>query len=326
DLVHTWDWPQCLDAFFGLFLHNRTPLLATSMSMVVDRILPKSIPTTFGTPELLKKAVLSGRRRSHLLLPPVDVGHNSFDPEGAKLFRMTYGIMDGELLLVTVSRLVSWMKSESIRRTIQAVRILGKDMPISFAIVGSGDSFAELERLAVETNAHLGRSAVVMTGALLDPRPAYSAADIVVGMGSSALRGMAIGKPVVVVGERGFSAPFGGDTAELFYYQGMYGLGDGEHSADRLASDVRMLAASADQLPALGDFGRQFVLQHFSLGAISENLNRYCSLAVNAPPRTPELVLDGIRTAAVLAAHRVRRGGPSRVVALKGEKGMRATS
>ena len=49
-----------------------------------------------------------------------------------------------------------------------------------------------------------GRQVVLLTGEIADPRPAYAAADVVVGQGGSALRGMAFGKPLVVVGEGRF--------------------------------------------------------------------------------------------------------------------------
>ena len=50
-----------------------------------------------------------------------------------------------------------------------------------------------------------GRQVVLLTGEIADPRSAYAAADVVVGQGGSALRGMAFGKPLIVVGEEGFS-------------------------------------------------------------------------------------------------------------------------
>ena len=86
------------------------------------------------------------------------------------------------------------MKGEGLHRTIDAVRTLGRDLPLRFVIVGDGTARIELERRANEVNTELGRSAVVLTGPLLDPRPAYASADIVVGMGGSALRGMAFGE------------------------------------------------------------------------------------------------------------------------------------
>src|SRR4051794_13386905 len=53
DLVHAWDWPQCLDAYYGVHLAQAVPLLVTVMSMAVPRLIPRAVLTTFGTPELV---------------------------------------------------------------------------------------------------------------------------------------------------------------------------------------------------------------------------------------------------------------------------------
>ena len=73
----------------------------------------------------------------------------------------------------------------------------------------------------------------MLIGAMVDPRPAYAAADVVVGMGGSALRGMAFAKPVIVVGEKNFAEVFDQDTAQGFYDRGIYGLGDGSRATSR---------------------------------------------------------------------------------------------
>jgi L-malate glycosyltransferase len=299
DLIHVWDWPQCLDAYYAVHLLMRVPMVVTVMSMDVPSLLPKAVPTTFGAPELLDQARSQGRRRLELVLPPVDVRRNAPGAVDVRPFREQYGIEDGDITLVTVSRIVGWMKGESLRRTVDVVRTLGRDLPLRLMVVGDGTLRAELERLARETNAELGRAAVVLTGALLDPRSAYAAADIVVGMGGSALRGMAIGKPVVVVGEQGFSAPLTPATAESFYYKGMYGLGDGSPGNARLVADVRGLAEHPEQLPALGQFSRQFVLEHFSLETVSARLEKFCRAAVAEVPPLHVAATDGLRTAVV---------------------------
>jgi hypothetical protein len=141
---------------------------------------------------------------------------------------------------------------------------------------------------------------VVVVGELLDPRPAYAAADIVIGMGGSALRGAAFAKPVIVVGERGFSAPLNERTAQSFYYNGIYGIGDGNASNARLASDIRALVESKVDRPSLGTFSRQFVLEHFSLEKISAQLEAYCQAAVNQRHRFAIAAADGLRTLAIL--------------------------
>jgi hypothetical protein len=158
--------------------------------------------------------------------------------------------------------------------------------------------------MAQEINIELRRPAVLVTGPLLDPRVAYAAADIVVGMGGSALRGMAFGKPVVVVGEQGFSAPLTTDTAESYYYKGIYGLGDGDPNNAHLLANILSLAEHPEQRLVLGQFSRQFVLRHFSLETVSARLAEFCRTATTemAPPLVT--VADALRTAAVYLRER----------------------
>src|SRR5258708_27753501 len=179
-LLHVWDWWQCLDAYYAAHLRLRIPMVVTDMMLSLTRILPKKLPTTFGTPELVYQAKAVGRRRVELMLPPVDVHRNAPGAVDPAPFRRTYGIEDGDITLVTVSRLAHWMKSESLLRTIDAVRTLGRDVALRFVIVGDGAAQAKLQQRADEVNAELRRSVVILAGALLDPRPAYAAADIVV--------------------------------------------------------------------------------------------------------------------------------------------------
>jgi len=304
DLIHAWDWWQCLDAYYAVHLPMRVPMVVTDMMMELTRILPKALPTTFGTPEVVDKARSAGRRPVELLLPPVDVHLNAPEAIDPRPFRDRYGICDSDIALITVSRIDRWMKSESLVRTIDAVRALGRDLPLRFLIVGDGAARARLEQLAGEANAELGRSAVTFTGALLDPRAAYAAADIVVGMGGSSLRGMAFAKPVIIVGEKGFSATFAPDTEQMFYYRGMYGTGTGNPSNENLIENIRKLADKPENLRALGDFSRQFVHRHFALEVVADRLARFCNMAANEPPRLHVAAADALRTAAVYMRER----------------------
>ncbi len=108
--------------------------------------------------------------------------------------------------------------------------------------------------------------------ALADPRPAYAAADIVLGMGHSGLRGMAFAKPVVVVGERGFSLPVTAETADHFFHHGVYGVGDGDDVAPRLAGQLRVLLADRELRESLGEFGRRTVLSRYGLDPAADRL------------------------------------------------------
>jgi L-malate glycosyltransferase len=320
-VVHAWDWWQCLEAYYAVHLPMRLPLVVTDMMMSLTRILPKQVPTTFGTPELVMAAKAAGWQRVERLLPPVDVVLNAMGTVDPQPLREQCNIRPGDITLVTVSRLADCMKAESLLRSIDVVRTLGRQLPLRFVIVGDGAARARLQAMASATNAWLGRDAVVLTGALVDPRPAYAMADIVIGMGGSALRAMAFGKPVVVVGEQGFAVTFDAQTADQFLHRGLYGIGDGNPSNDHFAADITHLATHPEQWAALGRLSRDFVVEHFSLQAVSASLDRTLTAAVAAdvaadvacaPSRFSSMV-DSLRTAAIYLRER-RFSTPSRDV------------
>ena len=112
-------------------------------------------------------------------------------------------------------------------------------------------------------------------------------------------RGMAFAKPVIVTGERGFSAPFNADTADEFYYKGMYGIGNGELGNERLVGDILSVANRRDRFDEIGRFSRNFVVTHFSVEAVSARLEAFCQKAADEVPRWDLAMADGVRTAAV---------------------------
>lgn len=304
DVVHAWDRWQCLDAYYVAHLWMRTPLVVTDMSMNLHRVLPKSLPTTFGTGDLVDRARAGGRRKASLLLPPVDLCKNAPGAVDSTLLRRQFGLRSDELTLAIVCRLEKAMKAEGVFRTIDAIRTLGRRRPLRLVIAGDGNARAAVERLARDVNASLGRAAVAVTGPLLDPRPLYAAADIVIGMGGSGLRGMAFNKPVVIVGENGFSAPLAPETADFFLYYGIYGKGDGDPENALLTRHIRRLAEEAEERQRLGDFGRHFVERHFDLKVVTAQLETVLCGAASEPAPLVTAALDGVRTAAVWAKER----------------------
>jgi L-malate glycosyltransferase len=307
DLIQAWDWAACLDAYYIEHLCMGVPLMVSHSTMHLERLLPRSVPTTYMTPELIDHAAIARRLPVRLLLPPVNVVENAPGVANGDLFRRSQGLAPAEILIVTVSRLDNWIKAESLIRTIKVVKHLAKKLPIVFAIVGDGEARPELERLAAEANSEVGRRAVVLTGELLDPREAYAAADIVVGMGGSALRALAFAKPTVVVGKIGFARMFSPESAALFLYQGMYGSGDG--TDNELTLSIQSLATDARLRVETGEFSRKFLVEHFSLEVVGAILDRFCAeTAIHKSSKTRALG-EGIRTAAIHAASHLLPAG-----------------
>jgi glycosyltransferase involved in cell wall biosynthesis len=296
DLIHAYEWPPCLDAYYGAHLLRGVPLVCTVLSMSVSPLVPRSIPLIMGTEALGDEARETHRAPVWVLEPPIDAVADHPGIDGAA-FRRERGLDDGSLLIVTVSRLAIDLKLDALVQAIDAAGVLAGRLPVRLALVGDGPAAAALEERAAEVNRRHGREVVSFLGAMADPRPAYAAADVVVGMGSSALRALSIGRPVVVQGEGGFSKPFGPETLPYFLRHGFWGLDQPGWSVEQLAGELEALLADAGRRAELGAFGRRTVEERFSLSrALTRQLEIY-----------DEVLARGSRASSADAATAARR-------------------
>jgi len=285
DLIHAYEWPPCLDAYFGAHLAGGVPLLCTVLSMAPSPFVPRSVPLVMGTAALAEEAARGRRAPVWALEPPVDTDADSPRADGAPL-RRELGIDPGAPLAVTVSRLALELKLEALSDAIDATGLLGEELPLTLLIVGEGPAGEALRKRAGRVNRRLGREAVRFAGALADPRPAYAAADLVLGMGGSSLRAMATGKPVIVQGERGFSRIFDPEGRDYFLRHGLWGVGDGAPGGGWLAAQMRELLENARRREELGRYSRETVVARFSLErANGVQLGIYRSVVEQRPAR-----------------------------------------
>jgi L-malate glycosyltransferase len=297
DLIHAYEWPPCLDAYFGAHLGDGVPLLCTVLSMSVPPFLPPSVPLVMGTEALGREARAVHRGPVWVIEPPIDTEADSPEIDGSAL-RRRLELAEGPLV-VTVSRLSLELKIDALSEAIDAADRLADRFPLQLLIVGDGPAAPMLRERAAAVDRRHGRPVVVFAGAMDDPREAYAAADLVVGMGSSSLRAMAMGKPVVVQGERGFSKLFEPETLSYFLDQGLWGLGDGEARADRLAAHLADLLANPDRLAKVAAFGLETVRSRFSLDrAIDLQLGIYDEL-VTERRRGPRREAPGVAARAL---------------------------
>jgi glycosyltransferase involved in cell wall biosynthesis len=265
DIVHGYEWPPGLEAAAATFPPGRAAAVCTVMSMAVAPFLPRWMPLVVGTRAIQETAAAGRPGPVHLIEPPVDVVANApGHPAGA--FRAEYGLDGSDLVdVVVVCRLVPELKLEGVLTAVDVVGELARELPLRLTVVGDGTARETVAEQAMRANARAGRRAVVLTGELFDPRPAYAAADIMLGMGGSALRSLAFGRPLVVQGEKGFWELLTPDTCGLFLQQGWYGVADGTGGAERLATILRGLVADPARRAELGAYGRRLVEERFSL-------------------------------------------------------------
>ena len=282
DVIHAYEWPPCLDSYYGAHLFGGIPLVCTVLSMSVSPLVPPSVPLIMGTEELGREASTSHRAPVYVMEPPIDVigDHPGID---GTAFRREHGIAEHEVLVVTVSRLATELKLDALQRAIDAVAQLAKRHPVRLVVVGDGEAAEDLGARAAQHNARAGRTVISLPGALMDPRPAYAAADIVVGMGSSALRAMAIGKPVVVQGDAGFSLPCTAETLPVFLDQGFYGYGDAQVGVARLVAQLEELICEPARRASLGQFSRALVVDRFALRRMSTCLVTILEQGIETP-------------------------------------------
>lgn len=294
DLIHAYEWPPCLDAYFGAGLVLNVPVLCTVLGMTVMPFVPASVPLIMGTADLGDAARSVQRDDVWVLEPPIDTVHDHPGIDGAA-FRRAHEVSGNELLVVSVSRLAIDLKLDALVRAIDAVDLLAGRYPLRLILVGGGAAYDALLERAMAINQCWGRKIVTLAGPDLDPRPAYAAADVVVGMGSSALRALAIGRPVVVQGEEAFSEVFEPATLGLFLRQGFYGQADGALGSNRLADQIDGLLADPVRRETLGRFGRQVVTESFSLErAVRVQLDIYGQVLQTPPNRH---ILDALCSA-----------------------------
>jgi glycosyltransferase involved in cell wall biosynthesis len=272
DIIHAYEWPPTLDAFFGAHCLGRIQLLCTVLSMEVPPFVPATVPLIMGTRELAAQAKSGGRQTVDVIEPPVDLRHDQPGNHGAS-FREKFGVGPAEHLVVCVSRLSSDLKLGGLIDAIDGVgQLAAAGEALKLIFVGDGDAADAVRARALAINDGVGRDVVAFAGALNDPRAAYAAADVVVGMGSTILRGMAHGKPVIVQGTDGFAELLDEDSWPMFEWQGFFGRGERDRSGTRLAAALRRLLAHPERRAALGELGLRLVREKFDLDGASRRL------------------------------------------------------
>lgn len=315
DVIHVfgpWLGPP---AWAAAALDARRTATVTNWTMENVDYIPAGMPMIVGTRGLQREAETTHRGPVPLMEPPVDLDADHPDPVAGEEFRRQHGIRADEVLAVTVSRLDSDLKAEGIGYAIEAVAHL--DLPdLRLVIVGDGNAQDILQRHATAVNDALGRPAVILTGAMLDPRPAYDAADLMLGMGGSAIRSLAHGKSLIVLGLNGFARTFTPATIDYFYDAGFFGDERPENPVAHLADQIRSLLPEATR-EQFGSFGLSEVRQRFGLEAGADKLEAiYRSALAAIPPMPRRLGIGGralVRMSANEAKKALRRRRPAAV-------------
>lgn len=271
-LVHVYgEDGDARSAFWGPCYRGRRPLVQTIYEMQVSPQTYRHTSLIVGTGYLAEE-LRDRPGPTTLVSPPVDLNSDRPDSDLGWAFRREHGLEASRLLLVIVSRLDRAMKAFPVEIAVRAVARLN-DLGADLVVVGTGSEEEYLRACATETNLQLGRDAVKFLGAMADPRPAYAAADLVLGMGSSAARALAFGRPLIVQGEYGTAEVFEPEHAADIFRRSFWSDIASEEPVPALERAVRAVAEAPAASRMLSKFGREFAVAQFGLDAMAARIS-----------------------------------------------------
>ena len=299
DVVHGYEWGPAVELAYGPHVRYGVPVVVTVMSMSVPDHIPQHLPLLVGTRDLCEGQ--RGRRPSvSVMEPPVDTDANSL--HAVRPDREAWRIDDAQIVVGVVCRMVDEHdKAAGVLAAIAGIDALADVYPLTLLVAGDGDRLPEVKTAADAVNARHGRSVVITTGALSDPRPVYATSDIIFGMGSSAIKGLSFGKPLVVQGQRGFWQLLDSSTLPVFLTQGWFGS-EGRGVPDFTAA-LLPLVQSESRRRQLGEFGRTVAVDRFSLRRAGAELEAVYRQAMDVRSSVTSQAISLSRAAIELAKY-----------------------
>lgn len=143
---------------------------------------------------------------------------------------------------------------------------------IEIVIVGGGNVFKELEKKTEAMNERLGSRRIILTGGRTDIYKFAALGDLFVGVSRSALEAMACEKPVIVAGNEGYIGIFDETKLDSAIATNFCCRGLELSSCEKLLRDVKTLLTNSDEENArLGTFGRELILNSYSLSKMAQD-------------------------------------------------------
>ncbi len=230
--------------------------------------------------EDVKKHLINGFKVNpdKIFVIPNGIDLEQFNPNvDSSQVERQLGLKHEDLKIVYVSRLMG-ARGEIALRLIEALPQIEKTFPkVKLIVVGEGDKYESIVRMAAEYNSKTSENNVIVTGARLDTPLIMNMADVAVGVGRVALEAMAMEKPVIIAGEAGFMGILSPDNFEIAKKHNFSGRGSSMRTdADNIAKSIKELLSDIELRKKLGTFGRQEVAKYFSIETMTDEvLNVY---------------------------------------------------
>ena len=233
---------------------------------------------TLAVSDDIKKYLMDnyGIKEEDITITVNGIDDKKFSPDVEKTDAMReFSLEDTDNTLVYVSRLdascdhIAYMLIESVKRLSDIVENL------KCIIVGDGDDFENVKKLADEANDDIGKNVIIMAGARTDVNKVIAPAKLFVGVSRAALEAMSCGKPAIIAGTMGYIGLFDETKIDEGLYTNFCCRGLEEATTDLLAQDIGyFFGLWEEEQKKLGEYSRQTVLSHYSVKRMADDAEK----------------------------------------------------
>ncbi len=199
-----------------------------------------------------------------------------------------FGLKQESFKIVYISRMDSDRAKVAFQLCNIADRLEQTIDDLEIVIVGGGDVFDDLSKLAGEVNQKAGRNLVTLTGARTDINKFVAMSDLFVGVSRSALEAMGGRKPVIVAGNEGYIGLFTKDQLETAILSNFTCRNTEEPQEQKLYEDIiRFYEMPSQQKNEIADYSKQLILERYSVEKMAaDTADAYrAALSLNKIPR-----------------------------------------
>lgn len=226
--------------------------------------------------EDVKKHLIAGFKVNpdKIFVIPNGIDLEQFDPNiDSSPVEKQLGLKHEDLKIVYISRLMG-ARGEIALRLIKALPQIKDSFPnVKLIVVGEGDKYESIAKMANQYNEKASENSVIVTGARLDTPQIMNMADVAVGVGRVALEAMAMEKPVIIAGEAGFMGILKPENFELAKKHNFSGRGSSMTTdSENIASAIKTLLSDEQLRKRLGSFGREEVAKYFSIESMTNQV------------------------------------------------------
>ena len=213
----------------------------------------------------------------------VSASRKPADPNVAADFKRKYGIPDESRIVLRVARLSPELENGIIQGMDAVAGLFQKGIDVRFVHIGY--SYLDLSRRRVharvdEINKACGATVAVSAQDEAADGAAYvDMADIVLGTGRSAFEAMIMGKPALVVGDRGFAGAVKPETVDAIAYYNFSGRNvkatlDYNASVTQTAEELERLLLDDEYRRQVGEFGRSYVFDELNADTAAQEYEK----------------------------------------------------